>query len=225
VSKLTTSPNPPRALRADAELNRQKILDAAQRTFADQGFGVGLADIAQAAGVGVGTIYRRFKDKDELVQLLFEQSMDEVITLADQILSDDDGSGLRRFLEQAFALMATNRALQQILTGSASAAAGLSEAARMEIEPRVAALAARAHGAGRLRRDLGPRDLPIIQVMVSAAIDATLPVRSDLWQRYVALLLDTLEPRPGDRPLPGSSPTDPELRTIVNQRRAPAEPA
>lgn len=216
----TASPDPRRALRADAEHNRQQILDAARRAFADRGLGVRLVDIAEAAGVGVGTVYRRFKDKDELVRVLLQQSMNEVIALADRILAnDDDGTGLRRFLDQAFRLMAADRALQQILTGTPNAPRKLSDAARAEIEPRVAALAANAHAAGQLRADLHHQDLAVVQIMLSAAIDATIPIRADLWERYVTLLLDALEPQPDDRDLPGTAPTSPEIHTIVEHWR------
>jgi AcrR family transcriptional regulator len=210
----------PRPLRADAAHNRQQIVDAARQAFAERGLGVRLDEIADAAGVGVGTVYRRFKDKDELIRVLFERSMNEVIALADRVLAeDDDGSGLRRFLDQAFRLMAADRGLQQILTGAPGAAHHAFDAGRAQIEPRVAALAVNARAAGRLRADLDHLDLPVIQIMVSAAMGATTPTRGDLWERYVALLLDALEPHPGDRELPGLAPTAPEVATILEHWR------
>src|SRR3954468_6232166 len=60
-------------LRADAERNRSRILDAAADLFAEKGLAVGLDEIARHAGVGVGTAYRRFPSKDELIEALFEQ--------------------------------------------------------------------------------------------------------------------------------------------------------
>jgi AcrR family transcriptional regulator len=214
----TASPEPQRALRADAENNRRQILDAARQAFAERGLGVRLVDIADAAGVGVGTVYRRFKDKDELIRVLLEQSMDEVIAVADEILADDDdGTGLRRFLDHAFGLMAADRALQQILTGAPDATRKLSDGARAQIEPRVSALAANAHAAGHLRADLHHQDLAVVQIILSAAIDATTPIRADLWERYVTLLLDALEPRPHDRDLPGTAPTSLEIHSIIQR--------
>jgi len=65
-------------LRADAERNRRRILDAAAELFAEKGLSVGLDEIARHAGVGVGTAYRRFASKDELVEALFEQRISQV---------------------------------------------------------------------------------------------------------------------------------------------------
>ena len=67
-----------RPLRADAERNRAKILDAAAQVFAEQGLDASLDEVAAAAGVGVGTVYRRFPDKDALIGALFDQEKDPV---------------------------------------------------------------------------------------------------------------------------------------------------
>src|SRR5436189_117562 len=61
-----------RPLRRDAERNRQRILQAAREVFAERGLGVTLDEIARHAGVGVGTVYRRFADKEALIDALFE---------------------------------------------------------------------------------------------------------------------------------------------------------
>ena len=64
----------------DAERNRQRILDAARELFAEEGLGVTLNDIAHHAGVGVGTVYRRFPDKTELIEELFEQRLEDLVS-------------------------------------------------------------------------------------------------------------------------------------------------
>src|SRR3954464_6726726 len=64
-------------LRKDAERNRQRILDAARELFAERGLAVTLNDIAHHAGVGVGTVYRRFPDKELLIDTLFQEQLDE----------------------------------------------------------------------------------------------------------------------------------------------------
>jgi len=70
-----------RPLRADAERNRQRILTAAAEVFAERGLDVSLDDIAKHAGLGVGTVYRRFPTEGKLVEALFE---DHVDTLAER---------------------------------------------------------------------------------------------------------------------------------------------
>jgi AcrR family transcriptional regulator len=219
------SPTPPatphHALRADAERNRQLILETARRAFAERGLGVRLDEIAQEAGIGIGTVYRRFKNKDELVHALFEHAMDEVVELADECLAQDaEGTGLRRFFEGALRLMASDRGLRQLLTGIPNASVELATLGRRRIEPRVTRLAANAHAAGRLRCDLGADDLPVVQLMLTAAMEATEPVQPDMWERYATLVLDALEPGLDNRPLPGRQPTGDEVQVVIERWRS-----
>src|ERR687893_559304 len=95
-----------RPLRADAERNRQRILAAASTVFAERGLDVSLDDIAGAAGVGVGTVYRRFPDKDALIDALFEDKIadvervamarDRIAPIAMQVLQRAQNAGVVR---------------------------------------------------------------------------------------------------------------------------------
>src|SRR3954447_6550607 len=76
--------------RKDVVRNRQRIVDAAKELFAARGLGVTLHDIARHAGVGVGTIYRHFPDKAELIDLLFEEQVERMEELAHRALADPD---------------------------------------------------------------------------------------------------------------------------------------
>src|SRR4051812_30038144 len=76
----------PAPLRADAERNRQRILDAAREVFADRGLDVTLDEIARHAGVGVGTAYRRFPNKEALVEALMVERIGELEQLARECL-------------------------------------------------------------------------------------------------------------------------------------------
>jgi AcrR family transcriptional regulator len=196
------------------------IIETARRAFAERGLGVRLDEIAAEAGLGTGTVYRRFKDKDELVRAVFEAAMDEVVALADRVLAEDsDGTGLRRFFEAAGELMAGDRGLEQILTGSPPESLDLSTLGRARIEPRIIKLASNARAAGRLRADLSHDDLPLVQIMLSAIIEATASIRVDLWRRYHALILDALEP-PAEHPaLPGQPPDGDEVIAIIGRWR------
>ena len=73
-----------RPLRRDAERNRQRILTAASEVFNERGLDVSLDEIARHAGVGVGTVYRRFRTKEELIEALFMDRLDSVATIADE---------------------------------------------------------------------------------------------------------------------------------------------
>src|SRR3954470_3515659 len=89
-------------LRRDAERNRRRILEAARRGFAERGLGITLDEIARLAGVGVGTVYRRFPNKELLIDALFEERIGEVVALARAAAGDEDAwRGLSRFLEGA----------------------------------------------------------------------------------------------------------------------------
>ncbi len=98
-----------RALRRDAAENRQRLLDAAATVFSERGLDVGVDEIARVAGVGIGTLYRRFPTKDALVSELVRQVYDDFLALADEALSAPDGEGLEQVLYGTGAILASNR--------------------------------------------------------------------------------------------------------------------
>src|SRR3979411_1591587 len=107
-----------RPLRRDAERNRQQILLAARAAFAERGLTVTLDEIAQRAGVGVGTVYRRYANKDDLIDELYEDSIAQLAAAAEAALAQDDPwKGLAGFLEQSLAMQASNSALKEIMAG------------------------------------------------------------------------------------------------------------
>ena len=103
-------------LRRDAEANRLRILEAAGRVFAERGLDVTLDDIAAAAGVGIGTIYRRFPDKQELIDTLFAQRIDEVAALAAASAAvPDPWEGLVHFIRESQRLQTADKGLAELL--------------------------------------------------------------------------------------------------------------
>ena len=107
-----------RPLRKDAERNRQRILAAAAEVFAARGLDVTLDDIAAHAGVGVGTVYRRFTDKDELFDAVFERHLDQVAALASDALEAPDAwEGLTTYLERSLRMQLEDRGFTEILYG------------------------------------------------------------------------------------------------------------
>jgi len=109
-------PDATRPLRKDAAANRDRILCAAAAVFADGGLGATMDDIAARAGLGVGTLYRRFQSKADLVNALFEERIVRVQRLAEKALAYEDAwSGLVYFLEQVEALQSANRGLVNAL--------------------------------------------------------------------------------------------------------------
>lgn len=195
---MTATPGPectpPRPLRRDAELNRQRILRAAAEIFTEQGLQATLDDVARRAGVGVGTVYRRFPDKETLADALFTERLDALVALAEDALADPDEWGsLVSFLERAGTLLAADRGLRQLFMFATYGLDRVGEA-RARLQPVVTALVTRAQAAGAVRADLRPTDVPLIEFMLAAVVEYARTTRPQVWRRYLALLLDGLRP-------------------------------
>jgi AcrR family transcriptional regulator len=198
---------PARLLRRDAERNRQRILAAAADVFTERGLDATLDDVARHAGVGVGTVYRRFPDKASLADALFDERIDEIAGLAERAQAEPDAwAALVSFLEDSAGMLGTDRGLRQILM---FAAQGHDRAAcvRDRMRPAITSLVKRAQADGQVRPDLAATDIPIIEFMLATVAEYARQVRPTVWRRYLALILDGL--RPGHAP--GSPLPEPEL--------------
>jgi AcrR family transcriptional regulator len=183
-----------RPLRRDAERNRQRILRAASEVLAERGLDATLDDVARKAGVGVGTVYRRFPGKEALIGALFDEQLGSLVAIGERALAEPDPwTGLVDYLEAAAGLLTADRGLRQILMFTAF---GCDQAARARarLQPVVTRLVSRAQEAAAVRADLRATDVPFIVFMLAAAADYARPVRSATWRRYLALLLDSLPP-------------------------------
>lgn len=205
-----------RPLRRDAERNRQRILVAAREVFAARGLDVTLDDIAHHAGLGVGTVYRRYPSREHLVEALFEEQLDQLAAWAAEALTHPDAwEGLRGFMERAVGAMAADRGLRDVLF-SRTYGRDHVEQARTRLGPASTALIARARNAGMLRPGIEPSDLPLIQFMLSAAVEYTDQVDPGLWRRYLALMLDGLRSAPEQKAeLPHAAPPVDVLNQIA----------
>ena len=109
---MSSSEAPQRPLRVDAERNRQRILAAAATLFAERGVDVSLDDIAAAAGVGIGTLYRRFPDREALIEALFEDKVARIAKLAaDALEIEDPWEAFLGFFRAAARMQAEDRGL------------------------------------------------------------------------------------------------------------------
>jgi AcrR family transcriptional regulator len=185
---------PGRLLRADAERNRQRILAAAAELFTERGLEPSLDDVARHAGVGVGTVYRRFPDKASLADALFDERIDALVALAEQAQAEPDAwAALVSFMERSAEILVSNRGLRQILMFAAEGHdRGI--CARDRMRPAIESLIERAQADGQVRADLRPTDVPMIEFMVAAAAEYAWQVRPAVWRRYLALILDALRP-------------------------------
>lgn len=189
-------------LRADAERNRQRLLAAAKDLFATHGLDVTLDDIARHAGVGTGTAYRRFPNKDALIDALMVDRIGEMAAIARECLEEPDPwRGISGFFERALALQAADRGLKDVLFSSGRGRER-SVQARQQMAPVVGRLVRRAVEAGAVRSDMSTTDVPLINFMLNTLVDFGREVDPDLYKRYLAIVLDGLRPREDLEPLP-----------------------
>ena len=187
---------PDRPLRKDAEVNRRRLLAAAGELFAEQGLDVTLHDIARHAGVGVGTAYRRFSNKEEVIDAYLESKLDAVARVAHEALRDPDPwNGLVTYAERSSALQMEDRGLMQIFRNPARGQARVAEASA-RIAPLITAIVERAREHGALRPDFHETDLPMLQLSLTTLMEATRTFEPALYRRYLAIILDGMR---GDR--------------------------
>jgi len=191
-----------RPLRADAERNRARILAAAAEVFADRGLDVSLDEIAAHAGVGVGTVYRRFPDKDALIDALFEEKIDRAVELADRALEiEDPWEAFTTFMRGMCRMQAGDRGFKDALLVRDRGRERVA-AARERIAPRAMQLLTRAQEAGAVRSDLGPFDVPMLNLCVSLIADRTRDVAPDYWERVLTIIIDGISAQGPASPMP-----------------------
>lgn len=215
-----TEPAPERPVRRDVARNRERILAAARRLAATEGLGIGHDAIAHAAEVGVGTVYRHFPDREELIDLLFDERVGEVVALAEAAReAADPWEGLVGFLAGNLELQSGDRGLRELMAGTGRSA----ERARRtqaRVGRAVRELVERAHASGQLRQDVGLGDFPLVQIMVAAVVEVGAEVDPERWRRALALVLDGYRadhvPRP---PLPGAAATPEQVERLLSHDR------
>jgi AcrR family transcriptional regulator len=174
----------PRRLRADAEANLERVIEAAEAMFDEHGPDVSIELVAQRASVGLGTIYRRFKNKEALVSELVRRLLAEAVDTAEAHLEDTDGRGLFRYLDEVGAVLARH-------PGSV---------ARMWSDPSTKDLVRRSREAqamllkhaqqhGLVRPDLSAEDVAVALWSVHGVLDVTRGVRVDAWQRHLEIII------------------------------------
>lgn len=192
---------PRRALRKDAERNRQRIQLAARELFALRGIEATLNDVAHHAGVGVGTVYRRFATKDELLEAIFEDSIDQIVELAKAALKiEHSWDAFAWFVEQVCELTATDRGLREMICSRAYGGYRV-ECVRLQLDPHISQIVERARDDGHLRPEVQSTDIPVVNLLAGTVSEYAGHVAPELWRRYVALLLDGMRAHPGQQPI------------------------
>jgi AcrR family transcriptional regulator len=208
--------NDERPLRRDAQLNRERIIVAAREVFAARGLNASLDDVAHHAGVGVGTVYRRFPTKEALLEVALDERLEEHVRAAEAALAAPTGwDGLVGFLRRAAEMQAADRGLRDVVLG-ADFRARHKARARDRIEPLIRELVERAHREGSLRPDVTVEDLALVLMMVSEVAHHSHTVRPDVYARYLELLIDGLRDSSGVGDL-GQPLTRDEVEALARQ--------
>lgn len=192
---------PSRPLRRDAEENRKRILEAARAAFAELGVDASVEEIAARAGVGIGTLYRRFPTKDALIDAIFEEHLDDMAAAAARALGATDGwDGLLEYLTYVVHLQAADRGLTDVVGAHLRTEQRVARA-RSRLRPLVQRLVVRAQETGELRPDVVYEDISVLLWTTGRVADATRDIAPKFWQRHLALVVDGLR-TPGASPLP-----------------------
>jgi AcrR family transcriptional regulator len=181
-----------RPKRADARRNYEKVLAAAREAFAEGGESTALEEIARRAGVGIGTLYRHFPNRQALLEALYLDEVEEVCRSAAQLEGADPWEALNGWFERFIAYLATKRALAHELLNYLDQDASLFQASRASLFAAGEPLLTRAQEAGVVRQDVTIAE--VIQMVVSIGkIPAADPSQTE---RILRIALDGLRYRP-----------------------------
>jgi AcrR family transcriptional regulator len=221
----------PRRLRRDAKANLDRVQVAAAAVFASQGLSATQADIARRAKVGVGTIYRRFPNKDDLIFEIYEPRLREGEALARKAAEYPNAwEGLAWFMEQSSYELASDRGFRQFILGGYNEVLGWSRSAPSlamaellaETDRRVGqtltSLLERAKADGDLREDFEVTDVQVVAAAIQATVSFGGSHHPELYRRVIGLLLDGMRPsRQQPTALPVRALTEGELSRLTER--------
>ena len=188
----------PKSLRVDAARNKARILDVAERVFAEEGLSASTDRIATLAGVGIGTIFRHFSTKELLLQAVLARQVTALVAEANALVatSNDEGEILCLFLRRAFELAATKKVIVAALEKTGTPAT-LDTSNRAELLRALDALLKRAQTSGKIRQDINSDELVALMqgfLQSSKYIQADKSAR----ERILSVVLNGLRPNTKD---------------------------
>lgn len=184
-----------RPLRSDARRNRAKLLDVAERVFAEKGTSASTEEVARRAGVGIGTVFRHFPTKGDLLEAVFVARLRRLADEADRLAeAEDPGAAFFTFFAQMVESAPEKNALSDALAAAGVDVAETTSPIKDAFRGAVSTLLERAQKAGAVRADIGFAE--IITLLVSASHGAEHPFTApDVRARALTVVLDGLRPR------------------------------
>ncbi len=217
-------PSEDRRLRADAERNRRRLLDAAEELFCERGLEVGVGEIAEHAGVGRGTLFRNFPSKEHLIAAIVSERMGDAVNRGRELLdAEDPGQALFEFLEEMVGRQQLDRALFEAVADTFLANPDI-RSAHAELVGVLDALLTRAQQAGAVRADVGALDVLMLIKGVWQAASAFAQVDPGIAERQLDLVRAALSAAGAEGALRGRTPTLNDLERAF-PAPAPAAPA
>jgi AcrR family transcriptional regulator len=194
-------PTDAKPLRADARRNRARVLEAAESVFATKGTGAPTEEVARAAGVGIGTVFRHFPTKEALLEAVLYARLRRFVDEAETVVaakSADPGRAFFTFLTSWIEMSSAKNAYFEALTAAGvSVPVGKSDVGARLVES-LGVLLSRAQGAGAVREDLVVSELITVIIGVARAAEYAGP-DAHLRDRAVKILFDGLRPSAGER--------------------------
>jgi AcrR family transcriptional regulator len=210
-----------RPLRADAERNRKRLLDAAAAVFAERGLEASTAEIARRAGVGQGTVFRRFPTKDDLVAAIVVDRLTEITERARALVVQPPAEGaVLAFMAEMASMHVRDHGLIEAVNGTRALADPAVHDAHGELMDVLEDVVKRDQEAGLIREDLGAFDVMALSKAVASACEPG--IASAGWKRYLAVVSAGL--RPSDEKLPGRAPTRAQLDRLLAELSADSPP-
>jgi AcrR family transcriptional regulator len=204
-----------KVLRRDAAENRQRLLDAAAAVFSDRGLEVGVDEIARRAGVGTGTLYRRFPTKEALISELVRQVFSDFVAAAHAAQTAPRGEGLEQLMYGVGTVQATNRGcLSRVWNDDETAAH------KREFRTILGELLDKAKSHGRIRSDVGLTDIDVVFWAMRGVVETTRGITESGWRRALAIMIAGL--RPGAEHLDATPVTEDEFDQVVARFQPPA---
>jgi AcrR family transcriptional regulator len=190
VTMPNAAPIPARPLRRDAAENRERLLDAAIQVFAEHGLDAGVDEVARVAGVGTGTLYRRFPTKQALIDELVGGMRRSILAVARRAALATDGSGIEDLLVGAGELQAAQSGCLRRLWNQSDAESD----ALNEFRSLIGVLLKSGQAAGRIRPDITSTDISMLLWSLRGVIESTVTAAPNAWRRHLELMIAGLRP-------------------------------